>query len=136
MNRMAREAAVPASERAAILTMMSAARAAFGDAFPHRKLRRHAAVATVAATARHMLLIREMQAPLVKLAAVLGVPLIWVFDRMDEYEAIYRDAPTLCADAYRDFWRLWTKIRADNPFALLRALAARMDELTEKERLQ
>lgn len=136
MNRMAREAAVPASERAAILTMMSAARAAFGDAFPHRKLRRHAAVATVAVTARHMLLIREMQAPLVKLAAVLDVPLVWVFDRMDEYEGVHRDAPELCADAYRDFWRLWTKIRADNPFALLRALAARREELTEKERLQ
>jgi hypothetical protein len=132
---MAREAAVPARERAAILTMMSAARAAFGDAFPHRKLRRHAAVATVAVTARHMLLIRERQAPLVKLAAVLGVPLIWVFDRIDEYEAIFRDAPELCADAYRDFWRLWTKIRADNPFALMRAVAARMEELTEKERL-
>ncbi len=136
MNRVARAAAVPANERATILTMMSAARAAFGDAFPRRKLRRHAAVATIAVTARHLLLIREMQAPLVKLAAVLGRPLVWVFDRMDEYEDVYRDAPEVCADAYRDFWSLWTKIRADNPFALLRALAARMEELTVKERWQ
>ncbi len=126
--------AVSPGERASILTRMQAARAVFGDAFRHRKRRRQAAVATVAVTAQHMLLIRDVQAPLIKLAVVLDVPLIWVFDRMDEYESVYRDAPSLCKEAYRDFLCLWNQIRADNPFALLRVLAARLEELTERER--